>query len=308
MMVFGGRISQELTAGVCAHLNLKAGRARISKFSNDNTFVQIDENVREGDVFVIQTSAPPVDEALMELLIMCDALRRASVRRLTAVLPYYPYVRSDKKDQPRVPITARLVADLLVTAGVDRVVTVDLTADQIQGFFTKPADHLTAMPVLARYFAAKGLTDAVVVAPDPGAVKRAQRFAARLDLPVGFIDKRRLSGDQVSATSVVGDVKGRPVILFDEEIDRGSSICQAAEMVAREGATAIYAAATHAVLSGPASERLPRCGCQEVVVTDTVPVPASKRWPGLVVLSVAPLLAESIRRIHHGESISVLFE
>lgn len=308
MKVFGGRITQDLTADICEQLGVKQGRARIFKFSNDNTFVQIEENVRDQDVFVVQTSAAPVDEALMELLIMCDALRRASVRRLTAVLPYYPYVRSDKKDQPRVPITARLVADLLVTAGVDRIVTVDLTADQIQGFFTKPADHLTAMPVLARYFASKGLRDAVIVAPDPGAVKRAQRFAARLGMPVGFIDKRRMGGDDVTATSVVGDVKGRPVILFDEEIDRGSSMCQAAEMVAREGATEIYAAATHAVLSGPAAERLTQCRFKEVVVTDTIPVPEGKRWPGLVVLSVAPLLAESIRRIHNGESISVLFE
>ncbi len=308
MKVFGGSITQELAAGICSQLGIEPGRARISKFSNDNTFVQIEDNVREKDVFVVQTSAPPVDGALMELLIMCDALRRASARRLTAVLPYYPYVRSDKKDQPRVPITARLVADLLVTAGVDRVVTVDLTADQIQGFFTKPADHLTAMPVLARYFASKGLSDAVVVAPDPGAVKRAQRFAARLGFPVGFIDKRREGGDQVTATSVVGNVRGKAVILFDEEIDRGSSICQAAEMVSREGAREIYAAATHAVLSGPASERLAQCGCSEIVVTDTVPVPESKRWPGLVVLSVAPLLAETIRRIHNGESISVLFE
>lgn len=309
MKVFGGRATRELTEAICQHLGIEPGKAEIFKFSNDNTFVRILENVRNEDVFVVQTSARPVDESLMELLIMVDALKRASVRYVTAVLPYFPYVRSDKKDQPRIPITARLVADLLQTAGVDRTVTIDLTADQIQGFFAKPADQLTAMPVLAQYFREKGLADAVVVAPDPGAVKRAQRFAERLGLPVAFVDKRRGpgTGREVTATTVVGDVRGRAVILFDEEIDRGSSICQAAELVVRDGARQVFAAATHAVLSGPAVERLAAAGLAKVVVTDTVPVPDQKRWPGLTVLSVAPLLAETIRRINSGESISALF-
>lgn len=309
MKVFGGRATRELTEAICQHLGIEPGKAEIFKFTNDNTFVRILENVRNEDVFVVQTSARPVDESLMELLIMVDALKRASVRYVTAILPYFPYVRSDKKDQPRIPITARLVADLLQTAGVDRTVTIDLTADQIQGFFAKPADQLTAMPVLAQYFREKGLADAVVVAPDPGAVKRAQRFAERLGLPVAFVDKRRGAGtgQEVTATTVVGDVRNRAVILFDEEIDRGSSICQAVELVVRDGARQVFASATHAVLSGPAVERLAAASLAEVVVTDTVPVPDQKRWPGLTVLSVAPLLAETIRRINSGESISALF-
>lgn len=308
-MIFGGRATHDLTRAICDQLDVAPGKAEVFKFSNDNTFIRIKENVREQEVFLIQTSSPPVDEALVELLITIDALKRASARRLTAVLPYYPYVRSDKKDQPRVPITARLVADLLVTAGVDRVVTIDLTADQIQGFFSIPADHLTAQPVLARYFAAKGLSKPVVVAPDPGAVKRAQRFAQRLGATVAFVDKRRSDSDtEVIATSVVGDVHGRQAILFDEEVDRGSSLCQAAEMVARAGAREVYAACTHAVLSGPAVERLSHSIIRELVVTDTVPVPAVKRWTNLTVLSIAPLLAEAIRRIQTGESLSLLFE
>lgn len=309
MKVFGGTATQDLTLRICSHLGIEQGKAEVFRFSNDNAFVRIKENVREADVCVVQTSAPPVDQSLMELLIMVDALRRASARRITAVLPYYPYVRSDKKDQPRVPITARLVADLLVTAGVNRVVTIDLTADQIQGFFTIPADHLTAQPVLARYFHEKNLDNVVVVAPDPGSVKRAQRFSQRLGAPVAFVDKRRVSTDaEVTATTVVGNVEGRDAILFDEEVDRGSSLIQGANLLLRAGAKRVYAACTHAVLSGPAVGRLSQAPIQELVVTDTVPVPPEKRWDGLTVLSIAPLLAETIRRIHTGQSISVLFE
>ncbi len=311
--IFAGRATEALAAGICSHLGVEPGRAEIFKFSNDNTFVRIGENVREEDVFVVQTSAPPVDESLMELLIMIDALHRASAKRITAILPYYPYVRSDKKDQPRVPITARLVADLLVTAGVDRVVTVDLTADQIQGFFTIPADHLTAQPVLAKYFLGKRLKNPVVVAPDPGSVKRAQRFSQRLGAPVAFVDKRRVSPDaerdtEVVATAVVGKVEGCQAILFDEEVDRGSSLVKATDLLYEHGATEVYAACTHPVLSGPAIERLSNAPIMELVVTDTVPVPTDKRWDRLVILSVAPLLAETILRISKGMSISALFE
>ena len=319
MRIFGGRATRELTAAICAYLEVTPGEAEIFKFSNDNTFVRVGENVRETDVFVVQTSVPPVDEAFMELLIIIDALKRASVRRLTAVLPYYPYVRSDKKDQPRVPITARLVADLLVTAGVDRVVTIDLTADQIQGFFSVPADHLTAQPVLARYFREKRLRKAVVVAPDPGAVKRAQRFAQSLGVPVAFVDKRRKSSPEeaagapevsgeTAATTVVGAVEDCEAILFDEEVDRGSTLLQATRLLFDRGAREVYAACTHAVLSGPAVERLAASSIRELVVTDTVPVPPEKRWDRLTILSIAPLLAECMRRIHTGQSISALFE
>jgi len=309
MRVFGGRATKTLTESICGYLGVSPGRADVFKFSNDNTFVRILENVREADVFVVQTSAPPVDESLVELLIMVDALKRASAKRITAVLPYYPYVRSDKKDQPRVPITARLVADLMATAGVDRVVTVDLTADQIQGFFTIPVDHLTAQPIFVRYFKEKALALPVVVAPDPGAVKRAQRFAERLDAPVAFVDKRRdpVTG-RTTATSVIGDVKGRTAILFDEEVDRGSSLLKATDLLYAHGAGPVYAACTHAVLSGSARENLSGARLKEMVVTDTVPVPPDKTWDRLVVLPIAALLGESIRRVHLGESISSLFE
>ncbi len=307
MKIFGGRATGELTAAICRQLGVEPGTADISKFGNDNTFVQIKENVREKDVFIVQTSCPPVDEAFMELLILADALKRASARRLTAVLPYYPYVRSDKKDQPRVPITARLVADLMVTAGVDRAVTIDLTADQVQGFFSVPLDHLTAQPVFARYLEGKGLDDMVIVAPDPGAVKRAQRFAERLGVPMAFIDKRR-TGSKVRVTTVVGDVRERQAVLFDDEVDSGGSACEAAELLRDKGAKTVYLACTHGVLSGEAQRRLAASAIREVIVTDSVPVPAEKRWDRLVVLSIAPLLAEAVRRIHTGESISVLFE
>lgn len=307
MKIFGGRVTKDLTESICSYLALEPGKADIFKFANDNTFVQVKDNVRNADVFVVQTSSPPVDESLMELLIIIDTLRRASARSITAVLPYYPYVRSDKKDQPRVPITARLVADLLVTAGVNRVVTVDLTADQIQGFFTIPADHLTAQPVFTRYFREKQLQNPVIVAPDPGAVKRAQRFSLRLNAPVAFIDKRRI-GSEVKATTVVGDVEGKQAILFDEEIDRGSTFIQSVEMLRARGAAEVYGACTHAVFSGSASERLSKTALKELVVTDTVPVPREKRWDRLVVVSVAPLLGECIKRIDKGQSVSALFE
>lgn len=306
MKIFGGRATKDLTKSICSYLSLEPGKADVSKFSNDNTFVQVRENVRNVDVFVVQTSVPPVDEALMELLIMIDTLHRASAKSITAVLPYYPYVRSDKKDQPRVPITARLVADLLVTAGVTRVVTVDLTADQIQGFFTIPADHLTAQPVFTRYFKEKNLTNPVVVAPDPGAVKRAQRFSERLNAPIAFIDKRRI-GSEVKATTVIGDVKGKQAILFDEEIDRGSTFIQSVEMLVDRGASEIYGACTHGVLSGSAPERLSKTPLKELVVTDTVPVSKEKQWDNLVVVSIAPLLGECIKRIDGGQSVSALF-
>ncbi|HET7560186.1 MAG TPA: ribose-phosphate pyrophosphokinase [Limnochordia bacterium] len=308
MKLFSGRATRELAQAICAELGVAHGQSEIFKFSNDNTFVRVLENVREHNVYVVQTSTPPVDEALMELLILIDALKRASACRLTAVLPYFPYVRSDKKDQPRVPITARLVSDLLITAGVDRVVTVDLTADQIQGFFSIPVDHLTAQVVLAEHFGTQRLDDVVIVAPDPGAVKRAQRFAQRLGVPVAFVDKRRVGGaDEVQATAVVGDVKDRHAILFDEEIDRGTTVCQAAKLLRAAGAHAVSAACTHAVFSGPATERLQSAELREIVVVDTVPVPQAKRLTNLTVLPIAPLLAEAIRRIDNGESVSALF-
>ncbi|MHB9146466.1 MAG: ribose-phosphate diphosphokinase [Symbiobacteriia bacterium] len=306
--VFAGRPVQELAAEVCSRLGMAPGQADIFTFSNDNTFVRILETVRECDVFVLQTSTPPVDQNLMETLILIDALRRASAQRITAVLPYYPYVRSDKKDQPRVPITARLVADLLTTAGADRVVTMDLTAAQIQGFFRIPVDHLTALPLLCDYFVAKGLARPVVVAPDAGSAKWAARYAERLHAPLVLLDKRRLGNSgEVRIAGVVGDVTGGEAIIFDDEIDRGGSVTEAARVLIGHGARAVYAGCTHGVLSGPAVERIAASPLTEVVVTNTVPIPAAKRIPQLTVLSVADLLAQAIRGIHVGESISPLF-
>ncbi len=306
--VFAGRPVQDLAQEVCRVLGTDVGRAEIFTFSNDNTFVRILDSVRECDVFVLHTSTPPVDQNLMETLIMIDALRRASARRITAVLPYYPYVRSDKKDQPRVPITARLVADLLTTAGADRVVTMDLTAAQIQGFFRIPVDHLTALPILCNYFAAKKLKHPVVVAPDAGSAKWASRYAERLGAPLVLLDKRRLGNSgEVSIANVVGEVQDAEAIVFDDEIDRASSVAEAARVLLDHGAREVYAGCTHGVLSGPAVERIAASPLKEVVVTNTIPIPPAKRIPKITVLSVADLLAQAIRGVHEGASLSPLF-
>ncbi len=305
--IFAGRATQYLAQEICRHLGEPPGEAEIMKFKNDNLFVQIRENVREREVFVVQTSCPPVDENLMETLIMIDALRRASAKRITAVLPYYPYGRSDKKDQPRVAITARLVADLLTTAGADRVMTVDLHSAQIQGFFTIPCDHLTANLLFAEYMREKGLKSPVVVAADAGAAKRALSFARLLDVPLAIMEKHRLGNtDTVEMTAFIGDVRGREAIIFEDEIATGSTLLGAVELLKRQGADAIYVCATHGGFSGNALERLSYSGVQEVVTTNSIP---HKDLPGFVTeLSIAPLLAEAIRRVTSGESISSLFE
>lgn len=308
LRIFAGRATRRLAAAVARELGVRPGTLEVSKFGNDNTFVRVGENVREADVFYLQTSCPPVNENLMECLITLDALARASVRRLTAVLPYYPYARSDKKDQPRVPITARLVADLLVAAGADRVLTVDLHADQIQGFFTIPVDHLTAMPIVADHFLGRDLSDAVVVATDAGAAKRADRLARRLGVPLALMDKRRVNnGDAAVIAGFVGDVRDRHAIVYEDEIATAGTLAEAVEVLRQHRARAVSAACTHAVFAGPALARLAALGLEEIVVTDTVPVRGRRRLPNLRVLSVAPLLAEAIRRIHTGESISALF-
>ena len=306
--VFGGGAGQHLAPAIAERLGTELGRAELFKFANDNTFVKIEENVRERDLFVVQSSVPPVDQHFMELLIMIDALRRASARRITAVLPHYPYSRSDRKDQPRIPITARLVADLITTAGADRVMTVDLHSDQIQGFFTIPLDHLTARPIIVEYLRSRDLSNAVVVAPDAGGATRATEYAKALDRPMAVMNKHRLGNkDMVEVTSVIGDVEGRHAFLVEDEIDTAGTATQAAEVLLERGAMAVSIAATHAVLSGPAIERLRTSAMAEVIVTDTVPVPEEKRFQKLTVLSTADLLAEAIKRTHGGESISSLF-
>lgn len=307
--LFAGRATETLARAICQHLGEPLGSATAFKFKNDNTFLQIHENVRDCDVFVIQSSSPPVDENLMELLIMLDALRRASAARLTAVLPYYPYVRSDKKDQPRVPITARLVADLLVTAGANRVVTVDLHAAQIQGFFAVPLDHLTTVNLFCDYIRRKGLSAPVVVATDAGAAKRALGFARKLNAPLAIMEKHRLGNTEaVEVTSFIGDVRGRQAIIFEDEIAAGSTVLGAAQVLLEQGAEAIYVCAPHGVLSAGASERLAASSIKEIIITDTIPHPPGTLSPKITVLSAAQLFAEAIDRIHTGRSISQLFD
>ncbi|MEW6308838.1 MAG: ribose-phosphate pyrophosphokinase [Bacillota bacterium] len=307
LKLFACRAASELASEVAERLALPLGGVDVFKFPNDNTFVRITENVRETDVFVFQTSCPPVDENLLELLIMLDTVKRASAARVTAVMSYFPYVRSDKKDQPRVPITARLVADLLVTAGADRIITMDLTADQIQGFFSVPSDHLTAVPILANYYRERiDCSNLVVLAPDPGAVKRARKCAQRLGAPLVFLDKRRLDDSgAVEVTTIVGSVAGKDVLFFDDEIDSAGTLTLAVNEVIRAGASRCFAAASHGVFSPPAFERIRSSPLVEVTVTNSVPV--GQAPPAVKILSVAGLFAEAIRRTHNGESITSLF-
>ena len=284
-------------------------RDRVFKFSNDNTFVRILENVRQKDVFILQSTIEPVNDHIMELLIMIDAAKRASAGRITAVVPFYSYARTDKKDQPRVPITGRLVADLLETAGAERVVMVDLHAGQVQGFFQVPVDELTAMPKLVEYFVERDLDDPVVVATDIGISKKARDFADAINAPLAIVEKRRLGNDdRVESLNVIGDVDGHPVILFDDEIGTGGTMISAADAITKRGSTDIYAVATHGVLSGDTSTRLAEVShIKEVVITDTVPLSADKVNFKMKVLSVAPLLGEAIKRIHEGRSVGELF-
>lgn len=309
LRIFAGRSHCELTQSICNHLGVEPGKREIVRFGNENLLVQIEESVREADVFVVQTSCPPVNEHIMELLIMIDALKRASAGRITAVLPYFPYVRSDKKDKPRIPITARLMADLLEAAGADRVVTMDLHSPQIQGFFKIPLDHLQAGPMLADYIrSSTDLENAVVVASDAGEAKDAAAFASRLNLDIAIIDKRRMGhDDKAIAANLIGDVRGKRAILIDDEIASGGTMLQAAEFLRREGAVEVVACATHPVFTGNATQKIAGSAIARMAVTDTIPVPDEKRWDSLSVLSVAPLFANAIRRIHEGESVSTLF-
>ncbi len=309
LKVFSGRAHPEFAREVCRHLGVNLGAADIFKFSNDNTFVKINENVREDDVYVIQPSCHPVNDGFMELLIMIDALKRASIRRITAVVPYFPYARSDKKDQPRIPITARLIADVLEVAGTNRILTMDLHAAQIQGFFRIPVDHLTAIPIMAEHFRKREWNDLVVVAPDAGRAKMARSYADLLKAPMAIIDKRRVGNDENAvADHLIGDVKGMRALIVDDEVSSGGSLAQAVRTVTGHGAREVYASVTHAVLSGNAAERLHSVGLKELVVTNSLPISYGKQHPIITVLSVAPLFAEAISRIHSGGSLSTLFE
>ena len=308
LKVFSGTAHPELTKAVCEYLQIPIGKSEAFKFANDNTFVRILENIRQRDVFIIQPTCAPANDNLMELLIMIDACKRASAGRITAVMPYYGYGRTDKKDQPRVPISARLVADLLTAAGADRILTVDLHAGQIQGFFNIPVDELTAMPILNRYFKAKEISDLVVVAVDIGISKRARDVAESLNAPLAIIEKRRLGNeDSTEILNVIGDVKGKTALTFDDEILTGGTVVNAAKALVDAGVTEVFCCATHPVFSKAAPGIIAKSNFQEVVVTATVPVPAEKRNGKITVLSVASLLGEAISRIHKGNSVGDLF-
>ena len=308
LKVFSGSSHPTLAREVCKVLGIELGPIHVTRFSNENLKVKIEDNVREQDVFVLQTSSPPLSEGIVELLILLDALKHSSARRVTAVLPYFPYARSDKKDEPRISITARLMADLLATAGADRVLTVDLHSPQIQGFFSMPADQLTAVPVLCEYLQARGLEDTVVVAADVGEAKDAGRFAKRLELPIAFVDKRRTGDDEkAQPVAIIGDVKGKHCLLVDDEIATGGTIFSATEFLLSNGARSVSAAVVHPVLSGRAFERLEASRLEQLLVTNTIPLPPEHRSSKIVQLSVAPLIAEAITRIHDGRSLSALF-
>lgn len=309
MMIFSGNSNPQLTRDICQYLNLDMGRMELFKFVNDNTFCKINESVRDADVFVVQPSSVPVNDSVMEMLIVIDAMRRASAGRITAVIPYFHYSRSDKKDQPRVPITARLIGDLLEKAGTDRIITIDLHAPQIQGFFNIPLDHLTAFPIFLKYFQEKQIKNLVVVSPDSGSVKLADKYAQHLHCPYALIDKRRIgNNDKPKAVNLIGEIENKNVVIFDDEISTAGSIKESVELLKQKGANQIWIAATHGVLCGPAIERIKEMAITELVVTDTVWISEEKRVDKIKVLSVAPLLGEAIKRVHTGKSISRLFE
>jgi len=306
MKLFAGNANPVLAREICTYLGVELGAAEVGRFSDGEIMIRIRENTRGRDVFVIQSTCPPVNDNLMELLIMVDALRRASADRITVVLPYYGYSRQDRKAEPRVPITAKLVANLITAAGADRVLCTDLHAGQLQGYFDIPVDNLMASPVLLEYFRRKGLDRPVVVSPDAGGVERARNFAKRLDASLAIIDKRRLAPNVAEIMNIIGDVEGRPAIILDDMIDTAGTLVQAASAVRAKGASHVFAAATHAILSGKARERIAVSPLEEVVVTNTVPTVAAA-GDKITVLSVASLLGEGIRRIHENTSVSSLF-
>jgi len=308
LKIFSGNANLALAHEISSYLGQKLGEATVSSFSDGEIRVKIEENFRGADVFVVQSCCQPVNDSLMELLIIIDALKRSSANRITAVIPYFGYARQDRKDQPRVPITAKLVADLITTAGTDRVLTMDLHAGQIQGFFNVPVDHLYALPVLLEYITKKKINDLVVVSPDAGGVERARAFAKRLQAQLAIIDKRREGPNQAQIMNIIGDVQGKSVLLLDDMIDTAGTIVQGAQACADQGAREVWTACTHAVLSGPALDRLQKSCIAQVVITDTIPLRGKEHTcPKLHQLSVAPLLGEAIRRIHEDESVSSLF-
>jgi ribose-phosphate pyrophosphokinase len=309
MAIFSGRAHPELARSVCAHLEMPLGNCDIFEFSNENIFVRIQENVRQRDVFLIQSLCSPVNRSVMELLIMIDAFRRASAGRITAVIPYFAYGHSDKKDQPRVPITARLLANLIETAGAERVLTMDLHASQIQGFFNVPVDELTALDQVVGYFRQRDLSNTTVLATDVGGEKRARNAAKRLGTDLAIVLKERIGNEErVNAQNLIGDVDGRNVLIIDDEIDTGGTIRSAADIALSRGARSVTVACIHPILSGKAVERLcENDSIEELVVTDTIPLGPDKQHPKITVLPLSPLFGEAISRIHSGRSVGELF-
>lgn len=307
LCIFSGSSNRELAEEMCAKLAIELSPLEISRFSNDNLFVKVKRNVRERDVFVVQSFSEPVNDHIIELFIIMDALRSASARRITAVIPYFSYARSDKKDAPRISITARLMADLIKAAGADRVLTMDLHSDAVHGFFSMPVDHLTAIPLIVEEIRANvDISKAVAVATDAGGAKRVGKFAQALGIPMAIIDKRRYTDTKVEQGLIVGDVNGRDAIIFDDEISTGSTLVTTADTLSRHGVRKLVVGVTHPVLCGKAIENIEKSSIKHIVVTNTVST-AGKHSDRIEVLSVAPLLAEAVKRIHTGESVGALF-
>jgi len=309
LKIFSGRAHPTLTTEICKILGVEPGLASLYSFSDGENYAQIDENVRGADVFIVQPTSVPVNDNLMELLIMLDAFRRSSASRITAVMPYYGYARQDRKDKPRVPITSKLVADLITAAGADRVLTMDLHAPQIQGFFNIPVDHLFAAPVLIRHLKTLEMEDLTIVSPDAGGVERARAYAKRLSASLAIVDKRRVEKNQTQVMNIIGEVEGRNIVIVDDIIDTAGTLIHTVEALTKEGAKSVSAVCTHAVLSGPAVDRINESTLQQVIATNTMPTADKEaECSRLTTLSIADLLAEAIKRIHNEDSVSSLFE
>jgi len=307
LKIFSGTAHPTLSKKICEFLNIELGKATIGRFADGEINVKIEENVRGCDCFVIQPTCPPVNENLMELLIIVDALRRASAARITAVIPYYGYARQDRKVEPRVPISAKLVANLLTASKVDRILTLDLHAGQIQGFFDIPVDNLYAIPVFLEYLSKQNFSNLVIVSPDPGGVERARALARKLNCGLAIIDKRRPKANEVAVMHVIGEVEGKDTLIFDDIIDTGNTLINVAEALLNNGCKKVYAAATHLVLSGNAKDKIESSRITNVIGTDSIPLPETKYSDKFVILSVVKLFAEAIYRIHNNQSVSALF-
>lgn len=309
MKIFCGRASEELCGKICTHIGIEPGRASVSTFSDGEIRVQIEENVRGKDVFIINSTSPPVNDHLIELLILIDAARRASAARVTAVLPYFGYARQDRKDKPRVPITAKLVSNLIVAAGAHRVLTIDLHCDQLQGFFDIPVDHLSGEVVFVRHLRERNLDNMVTVSPDTGSVNRAREIASRLETPLAIVDKRRPKQNVAEVMNVIGDVRGKRALIFDDLIDTAGTLVKAAQAIKEHGAIDVIACSTHAVFSGQAVQRINESVLDEVIVSDSIPLSdGASACKKIKTVSFAPIIGEAIKRIHQEESISILFQ